>query len=383
MQPLVQEESTFVQWLILLFFMISIFMSMFYEKIRFSAGIRQIKMELMKLERLAKNGKELVINAVKEIGKPGFDPSNRILEFLEFFMIEPVDRDPFGIMKKLEHLINLRRDVFRRFLSEVAPNASRDERANLEGALEATIVIDYLFRLVRHYLILSERTKSYILVAQLQLQLPLVMRYAKAYFEALKAFKDGKPIGDGIGVLVATKFVYDLAKDGESRVTFKEIVEDTLVTEVMFEGRKIFVVRAKGPGAFVGKPGDAIVKIIEDCKGKNDISRIIMIDAALKLEGERSGEVAEGVGAAIGGIGVDRFKIEEIATKYGIPLDAIIIKESLEEAISPLKKEIFESVNEVIKRIKRIILQSTKPGDAIILAGIGNAAGIGFMKLSS
>ena len=38
---------------------------------------------------------------------------------------------------------------------------------------------------------------------------------------------------------------------------------------------------------------------------------VIMIDAGLKLEGELVGEVSEGIGAAIGGPGVDAYKIEE------------------------------------------------------------------------
>ena len=46
---------------------------------------------------------------------------------------------------------------------------------------------------------------------------------------------------------------------------------------------------------------------------------VIMIDAGLKLEGEMVGEVSEGIGAAIGGPGVDAFKIEEKLTKYKMP----------------------------------------------------------------
>ncbi|RLI39168.1 hypothetical protein DRO64_10920 [Candidatus Bathyarchaeota archaeon] len=106
------------------------------------------------------------------------------------------------------------------------------------------------------------------------------------------------------------------------------------------------------------------------------ISRIIIIDAAQKLEGEKSGEVAEGTGVAIGGPGVDKYKVEEVATKYKVPLDAILIKESIEDVISAMKKEIANSVDEVIKRIKRIIHENTKIGDHIIIAGIGNTIGI-------
>ena len=53
------------------------------------------------------------------------------------------------------------------------------------------------------------------------------------------------------------------------------------------------------------------------------IAKIITIDAAAKLEGERTGTIAEGVGVALGGIGVDRTYIENVAVKRKIPLDSI------------------------------------------------------------
>ena len=42
-----------------------------------------------------------------------------------------------------------------------------------------------------------------------------------------------------------------------------------------------------------------------------------------------------------------------------------------------MRKEIFEDAEPVIERIKRLILERTKKGDKIIIAGIGNTIGIG------
>src|SRR5438309_1354420 len=83
------------------------------------------------------------------------------------------------------------------------------------------------------------------------------------------------------------------------------------------------------------------------------------------------------LGAAIGGIGTERFKIEETATNNRIPVYAVIVKESIQEAITPMKKEILEAGEKVIERIKRLVIERTKPGDTIIVAGIGNTIGIG------
>jgi len=193
------------------------------------------------------------------------------------------------------------------------------------------------------------------------------MQEAEAYLGAAKAFAEGQPIGDGIGPLVASR----LMKDHEKR----KVQKDVVVAETTMEDRYIIALKAEGPGGNVGKPGDAIKSLIEENPGK--ISMVVMVDAAIKFEGESSGEISEGYGAAIGGIGTERFKIEEAATNNRIPVYAVIVKESIQEAITPMKKEIMEAGEKVIERIKRLVIERTKPGDTIIVAGIGNTIGIG------
>jgi hypothetical protein len=202
---------------------------------------------------------------------------------------------------------------------------------------------------------------------QLQMILPMVMREAEAYASGLKAFAFGQPIGDGIGALVAAKLMHG----NEIRKVSKDIVSAT----VQVENRTAYVIKAEGPGGTVGKYGDAVKTIVDENEGK--IATVIMIDAALKLEGEEVGEVAEGVGAAIGGPGVDQFKIEESIVKYHIPINAVIIKEDIGDVISPLRKEIFDSLDRAIERIKQVVLEKTKEGDKLIIMGVGNTIGIG------
>jgi hypothetical protein len=193
------------------------------------------------------------------------------------------------------------------------------------------------------------------------------MKEAEAYVSALKAFSQGQPIGDGAGAVVAGKLMHGYE--------IRKIPKDCVVATVPIEGRTAYVIKAEGPGGNVGKPGDAIEQVINENKGK--ISAIIMIDAAGKLEGEEVGEVADGVGAIIGGPGVDQFKIEESILKYHIPINAVAIKVDIGDAISPMRKEIVESIDKAIERVKQVILERTKEGDKVIVAGIGNSIGIG------
>ena len=62
----------------------------------------------------------------------------------------------------------------------------------------------------------------------------------------------------------------------------KEIEEDIMMSKISIEGRNCFVIKAKGPGGRLGRPGKAVEKLVK----RNKISRIITIDAAAKLEGE-------------------------------------------------------------------------------------------------
>ncbi len=156
----------------------------------------------------------------------------------------------------------------------------------------------------------------------------------------------------------------------------KQVVgKDTVMAVTEYKGRTLYVLKAEGPMGYVGEPGVAIQKLVEEMKVP--LNAIIMVDAALKLEGEKTGEVAEGVGAAIGGIGVDKFKIEEVSSTQKIPVYAILVKQSLLEAITIMRKEIAEASDKVQTLINRVIEEKTKEGDKVLLAGIGNTLGVG------
>ena len=237
----------------------------------------------------------------------------------------------------------------------------------MENLVEASWALNTIYRIIRHFYLMGKKTNSIFIIIQLQALLPLIIQEAEAYLGAAKAFAEGQPIGDGIGPLVASR----LMKDKEKR----KVEKDVVVAETMMEDRRVIALKAEGPGGNVGKPGDAIKTIIEENVGK--VSMVVMVDAAVKFEGETSGEVSEGIGAAIGGIGTERYKIEQEATVHKIPVYAVIVKESIQEAITPMKKEIMEAGEKVIERIKSLILERSKPGDTIIVAGIGNTIGIG------
>jgi len=365
---IMQEPFGEYSWILTILFYAFFIVFMFYgQRIQTYVMLREVEGSLYKLKYIKDEGRKIAIETIKEIGKPQTDPSARVDRFLEYFTITPQSLDPAGVVWKLEHILDVRDTRLKDEVKLMAPAADETQTNNLENTLEVAMALNYIYKIIRHFYLFGKKTLSLYIIMQIQMILPLVMREAEAYASALKAFAYGQPIGDGAGALVAAKLMHG----NETR----KIPKDCVVATVPIEGRTAYVIKAEGPGGNVGKVGDPIKTIIEENEGK--IAAIIMIDAAMKLEGEEVGEVAEGIGAIIGGPGVDQFKIEESILKYRIPINAVAIKEDIGDNVSPMRKEIFDAVDSAIERIKQVILEKTKEGDKVIIAGVGNSIGIG------
>lgn len=361
------QIPTDIQTILSVLFYVVFGIFLFYgQRIQMYIMIREVQGSLYRLKYIKDEGRKITVETIKEIGKPQTDPASRVDRLMDYFTITPQNLDPAGIVWKLEHILDVRDERMKDEVKTMAPAADETQRNNLENTLEAEMALNYIYKVIRHFYLLGKKTLSLYIIMQIQMILPLIMREAEAYASALKAFAYGQPIGDGAGALVAAKLSLGYEK--------RKLAKDCTVATVPFEGRTAFVIKAEGPGGNVGKPGDAIKTVIEENNGK--IANLIMIDAAMKMEGEPVGEVSEGTGAAIGGPGVDQFKIEEELVKYHIPVNAVIIKEDVGDAVSPMRKEIFDAADKAIERIKQVVLERTKEGDKLIIAGIGNTIGI-------
>jgi len=370
---MIPPDATLLQipgldWIFQVIFTLLFVVFVFYgQRIQMYIMVREVQNSLLRLKLLRDEGRKTAVNTIKDLGKPQADPTERVDQFLEYITIPPENMDPAGVVWKLEHILDVRDERYKDEVKLMAPSADETNINNLENTLEAAAALNIIYKVIRHYYILGKKTLSLYIIMQIQMILPLIMREAEAYASALKAFAYGQPIGDGAGALVAAKLMYGHRK--------KKIEKDCVVAKVPIEGRTAYVIKAEGPGGNVGKPGEAIKRVIEENDGK--IATVIMIDAALKLEGEKPGEVAEGVGAAIGGPGTEQYKIEESISKNKIPVHAVVIKEDIGDAVSPLRKEVFDATEVALERVKRVIKEKTKEGDAVIIAGIGNTIGVG------
>jgi hypothetical protein len=345
-----------------------IFVFIFYgQRIQMYVMIREVESSLFKLKVMKEEAKKTAIETIKEIGKPTTDITGKVDRYLEYFTIPPQSMDPAGIVNKLDHILDVRDERMKDEVKLMAPASDEVQVYNLENTLEAAMALNFIYKVVRHYYLQGKKTLSLYTIMQLQMILPMVMKEAEAYSSALKAFAYGQPIGDGAGPLIAARLMH-----GHE---IRKVPKDCVAATVPFEGRTAIILKAEGPGGNVGKPGDGVKSLIEENKGQ--IKAVIMIDAGLKLEGETLGEIAEGIGAAIGGPGVDQFKIEEAVVAEKIPLYAVIIKEDIGDAVSMMRKEISDAADKAIERVKEVVKERTKEGDLVIIVGVGNTIGVG------
>ncbi|MEO9319171.1 MAG: DUF1512 domain-containing protein [Nitrososphaera sp.] len=345
---------------------IPVFM-LYGQKMQSKVILNDVSKSLFKLKKMKEDARVEALDYVRNSIRPASDPSKSIDKFLEYFTIMPVDMDPNGLMRKLEHIMRTRDDRMRAEVQKLCSGASSEQLSRVENILEAATALNMIYKVVRHFYLMGKRTTSMFVLVQLQMAMPILLEQATALQKAIGTFEKGQPIGDGIGPMVVGQMMLGREK--------KFAAKETVYSTVDLYGRKLYLLKAEGPSGSVGRPGEAIVRLARDLGIR--FSAVVMIDAALKLEGEKTGEVAEGIGAAIGGIGVEKYQIEEVTTRLDIPLFAIVVKQSVEDAITLMRKEIFDSLGQVTETLNSVIQEKTQDGDAVLVVGVGNTMGVG------
>ena len=349
----------------MLIWFLPILLFVFYgQRIQLIITSRDIKKDMAKLEQFRNDARNELIDYVKQKLSPNGDPTQKLDRFFDYFTVMPVDIDPNGIIPKIHHLVRSRDDTTRKQVKSMFSEINTLEVTKVQNLLEIVTTLQLLHKVVRHLFLTAKKQNNYPLILPLQMLLPFIMEQAEALKDAIPAFKKGQPIGDGIGPLVVGEMMLDTKKQNAEF--------ETVYSESEFDGRKLILLKAEGPYATVGRPGEATESIVEKLKP----DAIIMIDAALKLEGEDSGSVAQGFGAAIGGIGTDRFKIEAIAVKYDIPIFAIVVRQSVKEAITLMTKEISDQAENVKSQVYEMITDNSNPNQTVLVIGVGNTLGV-------
>lgn len=356
-------DANLIQTIVWLIFLGLIFINILYPdfqaRVIIYQALSKIEPVIFSVRRMKDEIRERFYRKVREEFKlPKTEFDKFLSNFSEFFIIQPINLDPHGIVEKIEHIFNYAEDKIRKEVSKFFNLKSREKEVNYSNTLYTYSELHSIEKFLIHNVEMIKKTNSIPLAYSFLMVLPLIKKVSKALYAASFSFLNKWPIGDSIGPLISSKLIKGKV------VTFKDY------ECVLYRNKNVFVLKAEGPMGNVGKIGRAIEYVIKKYK----IKKLITIDAALKLEGEKSGSIARGVGVAIGGIGIDRAFIENIATRMKIKLECIIIKMDLEEALFPMKKEIFDSVENVLKIIEESLKDEK---ENVLIAGIGNTIGVG------
>ena len=351
--------------LMMLVWILPIILFVFYgQHIQLLVTSSQLKKGIKKLDGFRDESRTELINYLKHNLNTKDDPVKKIDRFLDYFTIMPVEMDPNGIVEKVRHIVRSREDYTRAHVKSLSPEMTDFELTKVQTLLEIASSLQMIYKIINHMFLTAKKQNNYPLILPLQMILPFIMEQAEAMKDAIPAFKTGQPVGDGIGPMVVGKMMLNIEKE--------TIAFQTTFAKTDFEDRTLFLLKAEGPGSTVGRPADALETIVSN----NKLDAIIMIDAALKLEGEDSASIAQGFGAAIGGIGTEKFQIESIATSNTIPIFSIVVKQSVKEAITLMTKDIADKADDVRLQVYDMILENTKQGQSVAIIGVGNTAGV-------
>lgn len=298
------------------------------------------------------------------------DLENKVRSLTETVEIFPVSMDSFGLVRKVKHILRSEDSSIKSEIKRLTPLADKGEIEVVADLVNVARGLNFIYKYINHNYALAKRFKSYWLLLQLNALLPFVAEEVRAYESAVEALVKQVPIGDSAGPLVLTT----LAKELKAKPVNLG-VPDTYAYLAEYDGRNVIMIKAEGPGSSVGRLDEAVRRVITLWGGS--LALVITVDAMVKLEGEVTGEIAEGYGVAIGGVGVERFSIEEVLTEYGLKPYAVLVKMSAEEALLPISKELYSACLLAKDRVKDAIVKFVQPGAAALIIGVGNTLGVG------
>ncbi|AOV95077.1 hypothetical protein AQV86_04095 [Nanohaloarchaea archaeon SG9] len=319
---------------------------------------KKLDSALLDLEAFHNDTKAMFLDKLNPDADEAFNEKFRSMK--NFQISEPTGLDPAGMVGRLENVLDASEDKFKRFVRRNADTEDEEKLANLNMAFKGVMGTQQIFKVMRHFKELVTKTGNFQLIGITQMMIPIYTELAEAQKGATRAFTDEAPIGDAIGPLVAAKLIEQEPE---------EVADDIIHSEEQINDQTVHVLKSRGPGARLGKYGNAI----DDLADENDLEAIITVDAASKFEGEETGTVNEGVGVMMGGPGVEKSKIEEAAVNQDVPLEGVVIKQSAPEASKPMKKEIYEAYKPAVEKVKEI---AEKFDGEVAVIGVGNTCGV-------
>jgi len=349
-------------WLNIVLFVGMMLLFLLGPKIMLKRILGKLQQAMNHMEANLQEAEDMFLHKVED------DPSPELRQSLEpmknMVFSPPSNLDPAGMFDKMERVLDSSEDKMDRYVDNIAPDADEEEKANLQMAFKGVYGSQQIYVLMRHFKELIAETKSFQIGNMVKMMLPLYKEISDSQRKATEAFVNGVPIGDTVGPLVVAKLTENEPE---------EVAKNIIMSREELDGNEYIVLKSKGPGARLGKYGDAVEQIMAD----EDIERIVTVDAGMRYEGEKTGSLVEGTGVMMGGPGVEKGKIESVASEHDTPLEGYIIKQSGPEASQPMHKKIWDAHQKAVNKLRDEIRNAD--GTPLIV-GVGNTCGAGNTK---
>ncbi|MCJ7450615.1 MAG: DUF1512 domain-containing protein [Candidatus Nanohaloarchaeota archaeon QJJ-9] len=349
-------EANITQMLLSLLMLMAFFI--FFPRLMAFQMIYKIRKSLKVIQKNALEAEEMFLSSIAE--KPNEDLKEDLEPMKNMVISPPSNLDPSGMFEKLENVLDSSQDKVERYVESLNPEMDEEKKADMKMAFQGVYGANQIYVMIRHFKKLIEDTNNYQIGQMIQMMLPLYKELSESQKKATEAFVNNVPIGDSVGPLIAAKLTENEPE---------EKAENIMVSEEDLDGEKYVVVQSKGPGSRLGKYGDALEEIVED----NDVEKILTLDAGMRYEGEETGTIVEGSGVMMGGPGVEKGKIEEVAVENDLPLEGYIVKQSGPQASKPMHKKIWNAHENVIRKVRDDIRNSE---GKLLIIGVGNTCGI-------
>ncbi len=154
------SEGTLILFLLWMVLATTLFPVLYYRSVYLQVLFKLESLATV-MERGVDSSVELLVRKVsKRSKKSKKEIRSAVRDFLEFFTLEPVSLDPFGIIRKIEHIANLSRERFRTFVKKLAPQLPEEEKADVMMGISAAISLNQIAKLLRHYAEFIKKTKT-------------------------------------------------------------------------------------------------------------------------------------------------------------------------------------------------------------------------------
>ena len=147
---------------------------MFAPRLMTTQTIIKLEKDVADIETMAVTARNRVLKAIPQ----GNSARTReaVRNFLEFFAVSPVDIDPYGQIKRLNHILRNADERFKYFVKQIAPKYSIEHQKNIKNALAGAMTTHQIAKIVRHLLETIKKYKMFQLAMILQMSMPMLMK---------------------------------------------------------------------------------------------------------------------------------------------------------------------------------------------------------------